>query len=87
MEPGSPALQEATREVLVRQLEYHGEQNQSQPALVKPLVCQRDVCVCWSQVMSLCYRMDYSPAGSSVNGILQARILEWIAIPFSRGFS
>ena len=31
--------------------------------------------------------MDYSPPGSSVHGILQARILEWVAIPFSRGFS
>ena len=30
-------------------------------------------------------RMDYSPLGSSVRGILQARILEWVAIPFSRG--
>ena len=28
-----------------------------------------------------------SPPGSSVHGILQARILEWVAIPFSRGFS
>ena len=28
--------------------------------------------------------MDYSPLGSSVYGILQARILEWVAIPFSR---
>ena len=31
--------------------------------------------------------MDYSPPGSSVHGILQARILEWVAIPFSRGSS
>ena len=31
--------------------------------------------------------MDYSPTGSSVHGILQARILEWVAIPFSRGSS
>ena len=31
--------------------------------------------------------MDYSLPGSSVHGILQARILEWIAIPFSRGSS
>ena len=31
--------------------------------------------------------MDYSPAGSSVHGILQARILEWVAIPFSRQLS
>ena len=28
-----------------------------------------------------------SPPGSSVHGILQARILEWIVFPFSRGFS
>ena len=31
--------------------------------------------------------MDYSPLGSSVHGIHQARILEWVAIPFSRGSS
>ena len=31
--------------------------------------------------------MDCSPPGSSVHGILQARILEWVAIPFSRGIS
>ena len=29
--------------------------------------------------------MDYSPPGSSVFKILQARILEWVAVPFSRG--
>jgi len=29
--------------------------------------------------------MECSPPGSSVHGILQARILEWLAIPFSRG--
>ena len=29
--------------------------------------------------------MDYSLPGSSVHGIFQARILEWVAIPFSRG--
>ena len=31
--------------------------------------------------------MDYSPPGSSVHAILQARILRWVAIPFSRGSS
>ena len=31
--------------------------------------------------------MDCNPPGSSVHGILQARILEWVAIPFSRGSS
>ena len=34
---------------------------------------------------TLCDRMDCSPAGSSFHGILQARILEWIAMPSSRG--
>ena len=28
--------------------------------------------------------MDYNPPGSSVRGIFQARILEWVTIPFSR---
>jgi len=31
--------------------------------------------------------MDYSPSDFSVHGMLQARILEWVAIPFSRGSS
>ena len=31
--------------------------------------------------------LGYSPPGSSVHGILQARILEWVAMPFSRGSS
>ena len=34
--------------------------------------------------MSLCDPMDCSPPGSSVHGILQARILEWVAISFSK---
>jgi len=32
---------------------------------------------------TLCDLLDCSPPGSSVHGILQARILEWVAIPFS----
>ena len=34
----------------------------------------------------LCDPMDCSPPGSSVNGILQARILEWVAIPIETEF-
>ena len=46
-------------------------------------------CVCVCVLVTklcpiLCNPMDYSPPGSSVHGILQARILEWVAIPFSR---
>ena len=37
--------------------------------------------------LTLCYPMDGSPPGSSVHGILQARIMEWVAIPSSRGSS
>ena len=47
--------------------------------------------VCWAQAFkscpALCDPMDYSPLGSSVHRILQARILEWVAISFSRGSS
>ena len=35
----------------------------------------------------LCNCVDCSPPGSSVHGILQPRILEWVAFPFSRGSS
>ena len=36
---------------------------------------------------TLCDPMDCSPPGSSVHGVLQARILKWVAIPSSRGSS
>ena len=35
--------------------------------------------------LTLCNPMDCSLPGSSVHGILQTRILEWVAYPFSRG--
>ena len=37
--------------------------------------------------LTLCDPMDCSPPGSSVHGILQTRILEWVAMPSSRGSS
>ena len=37
--------------------------------------------------LTLCDPTDCSPPGSSVHGILKARILEWVAIPSSRGSS
>ena len=36
---------------------------------------------------TLCNTMDCSSSGSSVHGILQPRVLEWVAIPFCRGSS
>ena len=44
-------------------------------------------CCCCSSVTRLslsCNPIDCSPPGSSVHGISQASILEWVAIPFSR---
>ena len=37
--------------------------------------------------LTLCDPMDYSLSGSSVHEILQARVLEWVAISFTRGSS
>ena len=46
------------------------------------------MCVCvFSVVSALCDPMDRSLPGSSIHRTLQARILEWVAIPFSRGSS
>ena len=46
------------------------------------------VCVQWLQLCpTLCSPVDFSPPGSSVHGILQAGILEWVAMPSSRGSS
>ena len=46
------------------------------------------VCIVCAQLcLTLCNPMDFSPPGSFVCGILQARILEWLAIFFYRGSS
>ena len=37
--------------------------------------------------LTLCDPMGYSPPDFSILGILQAKILEWVAMPFSRGSS
>ena len=37
--------------------------------------------------LTLCNPVHHSPPGSSVHGIFQARILEWVALPSSRGSS
>ena len=45
------------------------------------------LCLITQSCPTLCYLTDCSPPGSSVHGILQARILEWVAMPSSRGSS
>ena len=52
-------------------------------------VCRMNQCACLQclvtpSYLTPCDPMDCSPPGSSVHGILQARTLEWVAIPFSR---
>ena len=45
------------------------------------------VCLVSESCMTLCDFMDCSLSASSVHGILQARISEWVDIPYSRGSS
>ena len=47
--------------------------------------CLMECCLLMCVCPILCDPMDCSPPGSSVHGISQARIPEWLAIPFSRG--
>ena len=49
------------------------------------LLVQEDLCCCRlvaQPCATVCDPTDSSPPGSSVHGILQARILEWVAISF-----
>ena len=43
------------------------------------------LCLVTQSYPTLCDPMNCSPPGSSVHGILQARIVEWVAMPSSRG--
>ena len=66
-----PALQEDSL-----RLEPTGKSNQSLSAQFSSVA---------QSCSTLCNPMDYSLPGSSVHGILQARILEWVAMTSSRG--
>ena len=52
-----------------------------------PIISHHCHFVVTKSCLTLCNPMDCSPPGSSVLGILQARILEWVAMPSSRGSS
>ena len=66
--------------------------SQMHPRLPFPSLfsCNNKECVCLllaQLCLTLCDAMDWSLPGSSGHGIFQARILEWVAISFSRGSS
>ena len=55
------------------------------PKIITALLTSYDAAKLLQLCLTLCNSLDHSPPDSSVHGILQARILEWIAISFSRG--
>ena len=55
--------------------------------VLKSFTSSVTACLCVQSCPTLCHPMDYSLPGSSVWGIFQARILEWLAISFSEGSS
>ena len=55
--------------------------------LINNINCVSRSCSIAQLCPTLCDPVDRSPPGSSVHGILQARILEWVARPSSRGSS
>ena len=55
------------------------------PNTITRALCSVTVVV--SDCIDCCNPIDCSPPGSSVHGILQTRIVEWIAMPFSKGSS
>ena len=54
---------------------------------ILPILTNLSISVVAQSCLTLCDPMNCRPPGSSVHGILQARILKWLAISFSRGFS
>ena len=53
--------------------------------VLPPLFLRLSPVLCAQSYPILCDPKDYSPPGSSVSGTVRSRILQWLAIPFSRG--
>ena len=68
-----------------------GRRNTDSDQCFSNIVCTNCLRIFLSEVTqscpTLCDPTDYSPLGSSIHGIFQARVLEWVAISFSRGSS
>ena len=57
------------------------------PSIMESMVMDVHACSVAEPYPTLCDPMDCSLPVSSVHGILQTRMLEWVAIPFSRALS
>ena len=57
------------------------------PFLISSSSISAVLCLVAQSYLTLCDPVDCSPPGSSVMRMLQARILEWVAMPSSRGSS
>ena len=65
----------------------YGDQGINRRAWVPTLQYRQEVKVKSLSRVQLCDPMDCSQPGFSIHGIFQARVLEWVAISFSRGSS
>ena len=65
--------------------EEHSDTRCNIKELLRPTLCEIVSESCSVVSDSLFGSVDSSPPGSSICGILQARVLEWVAIPFSKG--
>ena len=80
---GKNSPSEEGRQGLLQRLWFKRTRQSSVGEAGVPLLCVLVAQSC----LTLCDPMDCGPPGSSVPGILQAKILEWVAISFSRGSS
>ena len=71
------------RSFLLDKPTWQNQHTQTQRNTIKACMRARELRSC----LTLCDPMDCSPPGSSVHGVLQARTLEWVARPSSRGSS
>ena len=58
--------------------------NKQQRKIPSTMFYKYDTCVHARLCPTLCDPMDCSPPDSSVHGIFQARVLDWVVIPFTR---
>ena len=68
----------------VQKLVFHAASDRNPNTLLSSGAVHSLSCVCVQSCLTLCNPMDCSPPGSSVHGIFQARILEWVAISSSQ---